>query len=167
MRFQLIDRITSLVPNESITAVKNVSIAEEYLADHFPGFPVLPGVFMLEALTQTGAWLMRASTDFSCSTILLKETRALKYNAFVAPGDQLQLSMKVKKIGPQHWEFAGSGVLASTQESAVSARIVLTQFNVADRDPSARASDEARIVWLRQLFPTLWSAAPAGQELAS
>ena len=52
MRFVLIDRITEINPGQSLTAVKNLSLAEEYLADHFPGFPVMPGVLMLEALTQ-------------------------------------------------------------------------------------------------------------------
>ena len=64
MRFLLVDRILSLEPGRSITAIKNVSAAEEYLADHFPGYPVLPGVMMLECLVQTGAWLMRSTERF-------------------------------------------------------------------------------------------------------
>ena len=52
MRFTLLDRIVEVEPGKSITAVKAVSLSEEYLADHFPRFPVLPGVFMLEAMTQ-------------------------------------------------------------------------------------------------------------------
>ena len=59
MRFWLLDRICSLEPHTSLTAVKNVTLAEEYLADHFPRFPVLPGVFMLEATTQAAAWTIR------------------------------------------------------------------------------------------------------------
>ena len=51
MRFVLIDRIQEIVPGQSLTAVKNLSLAEEYLADHFPGFPVMPGVLMLEGMT--------------------------------------------------------------------------------------------------------------------
>ena len=56
MKFLLLDRICSFEAGKQLTAVKNVSLAEEYLADHFPEFPVLPGVFMLEAATQAGAW---------------------------------------------------------------------------------------------------------------
>ena len=47
MRFTLLDRVVAIEPGKSITAIKTVSLAEEYLADHFPRFPVLPGVFML------------------------------------------------------------------------------------------------------------------------
>jgi len=69
MRFVLIDRILEVEPNRCrlsgnqilngqmprLIGVKNLSLAEEYLGDHFPGFPVMPGVLMLEALTQAGA----------------------------------------------------------------------------------------------------------------
>lgn len=60
MRFTLVDKVVELEPGRRIVAIKNLSLAEEYLADHFPGFPVMPGVFMLEAMTQASAWLIRA-----------------------------------------------------------------------------------------------------------
>ncbi|MEM8865751.1 MAG: beta-hydroxyacyl-ACP dehydratase, partial [Planctomycetota bacterium] len=59
MRFWLLDAIEEVSPDERLVAVKNVSYSEEYLQDHFPEFPVLPGVFMLEAATQAAAWLLR------------------------------------------------------------------------------------------------------------
>ena len=92
MRFCLIDEITELEPGRQINAVKSVSMAEEYLSDHFPGFPVLPGVFMLEAIVQTSAWLIRVTDDFAHSTVLLKESRSIKFPSFVEPGNQLMLS---------------------------------------------------------------------------
>src|ERR1700723_2254457 len=95
MRFVLIDRITELKRGESLVALKNLSLAEEYLADHFPGFPVMPGVLMLEALTQAGAWLIRESEDFAHSIILLKQARTIKYGSFVEPGRQLELRVEL------------------------------------------------------------------------
>ena len=83
MRFSLVDRILTLEPGKSITAVKNLSLAEEYLADHFPGFPVMPGVLMIEALVQAGGWLLRETEGFKYSTILLNEAKAVKFNNFV------------------------------------------------------------------------------------
>ena len=64
MRFTLIDRIVELEPGARITATKSLTMAEEYLGDHFPNFPVMPGVLMLEAMTQTAAWLIRAERGF-------------------------------------------------------------------------------------------------------
>ena len=72
MKFHLVDKITSLEPGKSIETIKALSLAEEYLADHFPTFPVLPGVLMLEALTQSAAWLVRLQQDWANSIILLK-----------------------------------------------------------------------------------------------
>ena len=54
MRFWLLDKIRSFKPDSELSAIKNVTLTEEYLGDHFPEFPVLPGVFMLEAATQAG-----------------------------------------------------------------------------------------------------------------
>src|SRR6201996_9275201 len=92
MRFVLIDRITELQTGKSLVAVKNLSLAEEYLADHFPGFPVLPGVLMLESMTQAAAWLVRVSEDFRHSMVVLKEARNVKYSKFVEPGQTLSVT---------------------------------------------------------------------------
>lgn len=154
MRFLLIDRITELTPYKSISAIKNLSLAEEYLADHFPGFPVLPGVLMLEALVQAGGWLVRCSEDFAHSTVLLKETRAVRYNNFVAPGDQLQLQLSVKKTEGGMWDLQGSGMVNGG--SAVAARITLEVFNLADRHADLARADELQIKTWRELLPQVW-----------
>lgn len=154
MRFSLIDRITELNSGESIVAVKNVSLAEEYLQDHFPGFPILPGVMMVEALVQTSAWLMRQSEEFKYSTVLLKEAKAVKFNSFVSPGKTLVISSKVQKKGDREWTFKATGHMGDT--NTVSARLVLEQFNAADTNEKLAAMDELQVEKMQELFHVLW-----------
>src|SRR5437899_382860 len=111
MRFVLIDRIVDLQPGKSLVAVKNLSLAEEYLADHFPGFPVMPGVLMLEALTQAGAWLVRETEDFAHSVVVLKQAKTIKYGSFVEPGRQLQIKVQVVDNGPRETRLEGKGLV--------------------------------------------------------
>src|ERR1700710_2199370 len=99
LRFVLIGRIPEIKTGQSLVAVKNLSLAEEYLADHFPGFPVMPGVLMLEALTQAGAWLIRETEDFAHSVVVLKSAKTIKYGSFVEPGRQLQLRVDLVSHG--------------------------------------------------------------------
>ena len=87
-----------MVQGPRLTAVKNLSLAEEYLSDHFPGFPVMPGVLMLEALTQAGAWLIREMEDFAHSIIILKQAKTIKYGSFVEPGRQLELRVELTSL---------------------------------------------------------------------
>lgn len=157
MRFLLIDRITEIVPHKSISAVKNLTLAEEYLADHFPGFPVMPGVLMLETLVQAGGWLIRHSEDFAHSAVLLKEVRAIRYNNFVSPGNTLQVDLTVRKQDGRVWEFNGSGTVNGN--SAVSARLTLEGLNLADRNPELQASDSARRETYRNIFQQIWNPA--------
>ena len=93
MKFNLIDSVLELTDTR-IVATKHVSLAEEYLADHFPTFPVLPGVMMLEAATQAAGWLMHHRTGFGKSVAVLKEARNVKYGHFVAPGHYLKLDVQ-------------------------------------------------------------------------
>jgi len=155
MRFCLVDRITSLEPGKSLSALKNLSLAEEYLADHFPGFPVLPGVLMVEALTQSCAWLWRATDQFAYSTVLLKQVRAVKFNNFVAPGHTLHLQVEVQKMQDENtWTFNGLGTVDGG--TAVSAKLTLERFNLATKNPELAAADELQIKHHRELFTQLW-----------
>ena len=81
MRFHLIDRIVEVVPGKRLRAVKNLTLGEEYLADHFPSFPVMPGVMMLQTLIEAGAWLLRLSEDYRHSIIVLREVKNIKYGS--------------------------------------------------------------------------------------
>lgn len=153
MRFVLIDRVVDLVPGKSVVAVKNLSLAEEYLADHFPGFPVMPGVLMLEALTQAGAWLIRETEDFAHSVILLKQARTIKYGSFVEPGRQLELRVDLVEHGASETTFKGKGLI--DDQVMVQGRFTLTRYNLRDRNPALHATDAAIVEELRDLYATL------------
>ena len=154
MRFTLIDKILELTPGKSITGVKNLSLAEEYLQDHFPGFPVLPGVLMIEALVQAGAWLMRHDDNFQHSTILLKQARGVKFSNFVSPGNALIVKVDMKSQEGNTWTLQGAGTVNGA--SAVSAKLTLERFNLADQNPDLKGSDEYQIRKARELFGELY-----------
>ncbi len=143
MKFALVDRITEIVPGERITAVKAVSQAEEYLADHFPTFPVLPGVLMLESLAEAAAWLIRLSTDFAHSMILLCDAKNVTYKSFLKPGYLLHTEVTCRRLGKDTSDFLGVGYC--DQREIVKARFSVRQFNLADNNP-ALASVDARII---------------------
>jgi len=153
MRFVLIDRITELESGKSLTAVKNLSLAEEYLADHFPGFPVMPGVLMLEALTQCGAWLVREMEDFAHSVVVLKSAKTIKYGSFVEPGRQL--TVKVDLVSHDEKETLFKGVGTIDGQEMVKGRITLMRYNLRDKDPSLYATDSSIVAGLRDLYATL------------
>lgn len=92
MRFDLVDRVLESSA-EAATTVKAVSAAEEYLQDHFPSFPVLPGVLMLESMVQTARVVARERGRMQPLTIA--EVRGLKYNRFVPPGCSLLVQARL------------------------------------------------------------------------
>jgi len=143
MRFILIDKVVSLENGKQIKAVKSVSLAEEYLADHFPTFPVLPGVLLLEGLIESASWLVRQTENFAHSMILLEQARNVKYKSFLAPGAQIEYTVQAKTIEENISSFAGFGL--SQGERIVEARFGLRHFNLADQN-SAMAAVDAQII---------------------
>src|SRR6201993_5397916 len=95
MRFNLVDRIVEVQPGKALRAFKNLTLSEEYLADHFPTFPVMPGVLMLETLVEAGAWLLRVTDDFRHSVLVLREARNVKYGTFMEPGRQMKVTVEL------------------------------------------------------------------------
>jgi 3-hydroxyacyl-[acyl-carrier-protein] dehydratase len=156
MRFLLLDAIRSYEPGVELTAIKNVALSEEYLADHFPEFPVLPGVFMLEAATQAAAWLLRLSENFAHSIICLKEARNIKYADFVPPGETLKVTVSMIKRDDRLASFKIEGSLGD--RPTLSGRLVLETYNLRDRDPELRVIDQKLESKFRQTLKALMPA---------
>jgi 3-hydroxyacyl-[acyl-carrier-protein] dehydratase len=153
MRFNLVDRILDVEDNRVIRAVKNLTLGEEYLADHFPTFPVMPGVLMLQALVETAAWLLRIRDDFKHSVIVLRETRGVKYGTFMEPGRRLTLAVELSEEVGALVSFKGKGEVEGA--TAVSAKFTLARYNLRDRDPAWRVTDERIVNHLRSLYLVL------------
>ncbi|MHC4687969.1 MAG: 3-hydroxyacyl-ACP dehydratase FabZ family protein [Planctomycetota bacterium] len=153
MRFILIDKVVSLEPGKEIKALKSVSLAEEYLADHFPAFPVLPGVLLLEGLIESASWLVRETEKFAHSMILLEQARNVKYKSFVAPGAQIEYTIQAKTIEENVSSFSGFGL--SNGERIVEAKFALRHFNLADEDSAMAAADATIIENLKQRWKLL------------
>jgi len=154
----LLDRILAVGPGKSIRMVKNLTLAEEYLADHFPTFPVMPGVLMLEALVQSAAWLLRVTSDFAHSMVVIREVKGVKYASFVDPGKQLRLTVEL--AGPYDAmasmvSFKGIGESAGVTN--VNARFAVERYNLADRNPKLAKVDEQLKRELRQQWDVLAS----------
>jgi 3-hydroxyacyl-[acyl-carrier-protein] dehydratase len=148
MRFNLIDRILEVEPGQRLTAVKYLTLGEEYLADHFPTFPVMPGVLMLQTLVEAGAWLLRLTEDYRYSVIVLREARNVKYGAFMEPGKQLQVTVELVEHDSSTATLKGKGEVEGT--TAVSAKITLARYNLRDRNPIHQATDEQLVQHLRR-----------------
>ncbi|MEX2216242.1 MAG: 3-hydroxyacyl-ACP dehydratase FabZ family protein [Phycisphaeraceae bacterium] len=129
MRFQLIDRVIEQSA-ERVLAVKNVTAAEEYLADHFPTFPVLPGVMMLETLVQAGRLLVEGRDAYIADRpLVLTEVRNVRYGNMVRPGQTLTVEVTLRGPatagvygGPQ-WDLQGIGKV--NDQVAVQGRFTL------------------------------------------
>jgi 3-hydroxyacyl-[acyl-carrier-protein] dehydratase len=110
MRFQLIDRIVEVEPGKFLRGYKNLTVGEEYLADHFPSFPVMPGVLQLQTLVEAASWLLRYTEDFRYSTVVLREGRNVKYGTFVEPGRRLEVAVELQQLGEGVAVVKGRGV---------------------------------------------------------
>lgn len=162
MKFSLIDRVEELEPAKRIVAVKAVSLSEEYLAEHFPTFPVLPGVLMLECMVEAAAWLVRSAEDFAHSLVLLESAKGVTYRSFVAPGQLLRVEVKCLRLAPQHSRFSGVG--RCDGKDVVKGRFSLTHFNLASRSPGLAKADRRIVMEAREMWALL---CPVDQEAAA
>lgn len=161
MRFWLLDKIEEFVPGERLVASKQVSLSEEYLQDHFPEFPVLPGVFTLEAASQASAWLLRKTEDYAHAVVELKEAKNLKYGGFVRPGSKLTVTTNVVKLEDREATFKVTGEADGV--TCMNGRLVLERYNLADTDPTQAELDAHVVDYMRSIEAVMQShSAPAG-----
>jgi 3-hydroxyacyl-[acyl-carrier-protein] dehydratase len=157
MRFNLVDRILEVEPGRKIKVAKNLTLGEEYLADHFPTFPVMPGVLMLQTLVEAAAWLIRITEDFQHSIVVLREAKNVKYGNFMEPGKCLivtaELAEQMMDSQDKLAAFKGKGEVDGT--ATVSARVTVARYNLGDRNEALRDADHRIVSHLRSLHAVL------------
>jgi len=168
MRWSFLDRITELVPGEQARGLKGVASSEDFFADHFPGFPVLPGVIQIEALAQLSGKLIEV-TLFSEQRRwiwpILSIVRRAKFRRFVRPGDPLVLRSTLRE---QREESAVCDVVAEVEGRTTCDAELLFVFNPADLD-TREAQDRLERLERENLkmlwggYPE-WDAATRGQQ---
>ena len=94
--FLLIDRIVEFEPTKRLVAIKNVTINEPFFQGHFPGYPIMPGVLVVEAMAQAGGVIMMAEIpDREKKLVVFTGIERAKFRRPVTPGDQLRIEVEV------------------------------------------------------------------------
>jgi UDP-N-acetylglucosamine acyltransferase len=140
----LVDAITEHEPGRRITAVKNVTVNEDFFQGHFPGEPLMPGVLMIETLAQVATILLTHGPDgASISRAWLRGVDDAKFRLRVVPGDRLTLEVTA---GPRRGAIARLRAVASINgQTAAEAELVMGVQSEADIHPTALVHRNARI----------------------
>jgi 3-hydroxyacyl-[acyl-carrier-protein] dehydratase len=141
MRWIWIDKFTEFHSGQSAVAVKNVTLAEEHLHDHFPGFPVMPECLMIEAMAQTAGILVGEAKKFQEKVILAKIKKCVFFD-YVKPGDTLKIEAKIESIAP---EAAGTAGKITRQDKLI-AEIDL-MFSHIDKNLGGKKFPEENFVF--------------------
>lgn len=126
--FLLVDRVLAFEPLQSLTAIKNVTINEPFFQGHFPAYPVMPGVLILEALAQAGGILVFKSKpeDMTGKIFLFAGLEKVRFRKPVFPGDQLRLEITYMAHKLSLWKMAGKAFVNDilVAEGVLSAAVV-------------------------------------------
>jgi len=160
MQFNLIDRIVDCQSGKHLTAVKNLTLGEEYLGDHFPGFPVMPGVLMLQTLVEASSWLLRSMEAYRFSIIAMREAKNVKYGTFMEPGKSMKVHVELLELGDRTAVFKGRG--ESGGQSTVSGRLTLFRYNLAEKNQDLADLDREIIESLKRRHRLLTLGAMKG-----
>jgi len=111
--FLLVDRVLECVPGRSIKALKNVTINEPFFQGHFPGYPVMPGVLIIEAMAQTAAVLVVATfgSESEGKLVYFMSIDGVRFRRPVLPGDRLELHVKKVQSRGNVWKFDGQAIV--------------------------------------------------------
>lgn len=96
--FLLIDRIEALEPGKSATGIKNVTANEDFFQGHFPAYPVMPGVLIVEAIAQVGAVALLSLEEHEGKIAFFAGINNVRFKRQVKPGDTLKLDVELKQV---------------------------------------------------------------------
>ena len=104
--FLLVDRIIDLKPKEKAVGIKNVTINEPFFQGHFPDYPIMPGVLIIEAMAQVGG-ILALHDGTKGNTVYFMSIEKAKFRKPVVPGDQLRFEVNVLQQRNSVWKFSG------------------------------------------------------------
>ncbi len=161
MRWIWIDKFIEFESGKRAVSVKNVTLAEEHLHDHFPGFPVMPECLMIEAMAQTSGILVGEANRFTKNVILAKVKKAVFFD-YVTPGDTIKLEAKIESIA--HEAASTSGKI--TREEKLIAEIDL-MFSHIDQNLAGKEFPEENFVFTDMFKSLLRGTVLGGSKQAS
>ncbi|TSA54474.1 MAG: beta-hydroxyacyl-ACP dehydratase [Planctomycetaceae bacterium] len=141
MRWIWIDKFIEFESGKRAVALKNVTLAEEHLHDHFPGFPVMPESLCIEAMAQTAGILVGEAKKFQEKVILAKIMKAVFFD-YVKPGDTIELEATIESIAPEAASTSGR----ITRSEKLIAEIDL-MFSHIDRNLAGKEFPEENFVF--------------------
>jgi len=130
MRWIWIDAFVEFVSGERASAVKNVTLAEEHLRDHFPGYPVMPASLIIEGMAQTAGILVGEARGFAENVILAK-IRTAEFDDYAVPGDQLRYDAVIESLDER--AAATSGTVLKNGKPIGRVNLIFSHVNRADK----------------------------------
>lgn len=154
MRWIWIDKFEKFEVNVCAVAIKNVSLAEEHLHDHVPGFPVMPASLMIEGMAQTAGILVGAAREFKEKVILAKIGKA-RFERLVRPGEQVVYAAKIVNVSEQGAAIEGtitSRAMVNGQMAETAVGVVEMMFSHIDNNMSGMKFPEFNFVFNSQFM---------------
>jgi 3-hydroxymyristoyl/3-hydroxydecanoyl-(acyl carrier protein) dehydratase len=157
MRFILIDKIDRLVPGRSAEGHKLIAPDEDYFRDHFPGYPLVPGVLVLESLAQLGGRLVEASVRTSTGRRVLPMLAKFEHAKLlrqVRPGDRLDLAVDILALGEDAARVTGTARVGGRK--AATAEIMYAMLDLTQAAGEMSAEQAAALYeWSDRLWREL------------
>ena len=161
MKYSQLDRILELDPGRKLVGERKLAADEEYLQDHFPRFPVMPGVMMLEALHQAAVWLVRMSPGFDHALVIVREIKNVKFGDFLSPGETLTVEAELIKNDGNLTTV--KAIARKGDRTTVSARLILESCSSGDPAHLDTDTDLKRLA--REQFFQLYGDSPVVARL--
>lgn len=150
MRWYWVDKFIEFESGKTARSVKNISLAEEHLHDHFPGFPVMPGSLMIEGMAQTGGILLGEHFQFEYNVILAKVPK-VTFHSWACPGDQLIYTATLQDARKE----GGSVTVTACVGDRLVADAEIVFVHLSSDDPQLSRIDQKNFVFRMNLLDIL------------